>query len=68
MTPIEIIVIIFCVTVVVLVFGSWLYKKIKHLPTGDCAECHKQMKNAVKRMKKANKKKKRQELKKQNKE
>lgn len=37
----EISVIAFCVLVVGGVFGSYLYKKIKHLPTGECAECAK---------------------------
>ena len=39
MEAIEIIVIIACLAIVSGVFGTWLYKKIKHKPTGDCASC-----------------------------
>lgn len=41
MQPIEIIVIIFSVLVVSLVLGSYIYKKIKGIPTNtECANCH----------------------------
>lgn len=39
MTPIEIIVIIACVLIVGGVLGNYIYRKIKHLPTGECACC-----------------------------
>ncbi|CDE15372.1 unknown [Clostridium sp. CAG:288] len=39
MQPIEIIVIIASVAIVGGVFGTWLYKKVTHKPTGDCACC-----------------------------
>ncbi len=35
----EIIVIIACLAIVGGVFGTWLYKKVKHKPTGDCSSC-----------------------------
>jgi len=35
----EILVILVCIVIVGGVFGTWLYKKIKHKPTGDCASC-----------------------------
>ena len=40
MKPIEIIVIIASVAIVGGVFGTWLYKKVTHKPTGDCACCN----------------------------
>lgn len=40
MGPIEIIVIAFTTLFVVSVIGTYVYKKVKHLPTGGCAECH----------------------------
>ena len=39
MQPIEIIVIIASVLIVVLVFGSAIYKKIKGIPSDSCGEC-----------------------------
>ena len=39
MQLIEILVIIFAVTVVSLVLGNYIYKKVKHIPTGECANC-----------------------------
>ena len=41
MEPIEIIVIISCVLIVGGVIGSYIYKKVKKLPTGSCAGCKK---------------------------
>ena len=40
MKPIEIIVIIVSVLIVTSVIGSYIYKRIKHMPTGDCACCN----------------------------
>ncbi len=51
MQPIEIIVIILCVLIVGGVLGSYIYKKIKHLPTGDCANCKANMQRAMKKFK-----------------
>lgn len=45
MDIIGIIVIIFCVLVVGGVVVNHFYRKIKHLPTGDCACCSKKGKN-----------------------
>ncbi|MDD4103728.1 MAG: hypothetical protein PHU89_01800 [Bacilli bacterium] len=39
MAVIEIVVIIVCVAIVGGVFGTWVYKKTKGLPTGDCESC-----------------------------
>ncbi len=39
MEPIEIIVIITCVLIVGGVFGTYLYKKSTHQPTGECSYC-----------------------------
>ena len=39
MEPIEIIVIIVCVLIVGGVLGSYIYRKITHKPTGECAYC-----------------------------
>ena len=39
MGPIEIIVIIGVVAIVSLVVGRYVYKRVKHLPTGECACC-----------------------------
>jgi len=41
MHPIEIIVIICCVLIVGGVLGNYIYRKIKHLPTGECSSCKK---------------------------
>ena len=39
MTLLEILVIIFSISFVLLILGRYIYKKIKHLPTGECANC-----------------------------
>jgi hypothetical protein len=41
MEPIEIIVIIACVLIVGGVLGNYIYRKVKKLPTGECASCRK---------------------------
>lgn len=41
MEPIEIIVIISCVLIVGGVLANYIYKKVKKLPTGQCASCKK---------------------------
>ncbi|MBQ9520811.1 MAG: hypothetical protein IJR67_04960 [Acholeplasmatales bacterium] len=41
MQPIEIITIIFVVVVLGLIFGVGIYKRIKHIPSDDCACKHK---------------------------
>ena len=41
MEPIEIIVIIACVLIVGGVIGNYIYRKVKKLPTGECASCRK---------------------------
>lgn len=40
MGPIEILVITFAVVFVASVVGTYIYKKVKRLPTGGCSECH----------------------------
>ena len=44
MQAIEIIVIIAVALIFIAVIGSFIYKKIHHLPTGECADCSKRMK------------------------
>jgi len=39
MSIIEILVVIFCVLVVVSNIGVFVYRKYKHLPTGECKYC-----------------------------
>lgn len=39
MEPIEIIVIIAAAAIVLSVIGTYIYKKVKRLPTGECASC-----------------------------
>ena len=41
MEPIEIIVMIACILIVGGVIGNYIYKKVKKLPTGECASCRK---------------------------
>ncbi len=40
MKPIEIIVMVGAILVVLLVIGTYIYKRYKGLPTGECAYCH----------------------------
>lgn len=39
MTPLEITVIVLTVLFLGSVIGTYIYKKVKHLPTGECASC-----------------------------
>lgn len=41
MEPIEIIVIISCILIVGGVLANYIYKKVRKLPTGQCASCKK---------------------------
>lgn len=52
MTLFEIIVIIVCTSIVLAVFLNWLIRKIKGLPTGDCAMCSSGSKKLYKQYKK----------------
>lgn len=58
MEPIEIIVIIAASALVLSVIGTYIYKKIKRLPTGECASCstkgNKMLKEYNKKYKKKN--------------
>ena len=45
---IEVLVIAITVIFFGLLIGSYIYKKIHHLPTGDCACCHKSKKQLLK--------------------
>ena len=47
MKPIEIIVIILCVLIVGGVIGKYIYRKVKKLPSNECASCSKKMKRAL---------------------
>jgi len=57
MELIEIIVITISVLVVASVVGIWIYKKVKHKPTGECACCQANMKKTIKKMRREMKKK-----------
>ncbi len=41
MTLLEIIVIVCCILIVGGVLGNYIYRKIKHLPIGECSCCKK---------------------------
>lgn len=45
---IEILVIAFVALFLAFVLGRYVYKKIKHLPTGECECCHKSKKQLLK--------------------
>lgn len=45
---IEILVVIAVIAFIGFLVGRYIYKKIHHLPTGDCAYCHKGSKELVK--------------------
>ena len=49
---IEILVLALAVSFVLLILGIYIYKKMKHIPTGDCACCHKSKKQLLKEYKK----------------
>lgn len=51
MQSIEIIVMILAVAIVASVLGRWIYKKMHHKPTGECACCQARMKKAFKKIK-----------------
>lgn len=53
---IEILVIILAVSFVLAVLGRYIYKKIHHLPTGECECCHKGTKELLKEYHKYNSK------------
>lgn len=52
MSTIEVIVIICSISIVLAVFGNWIYRKIKGLPTGECAMCSGNSKKLIKEYKK----------------
>lgn len=52
MELIEIVVIVLAVSFVLLIIGIHFYKKIKGLPTGECAECAKGSKKLLKKYRK----------------
>ena len=52
MEPIEIVVIIAAVAIVGGVIGRYIYKKYKHLPTGECARSRARMKRFFKQIEK----------------
>lgn len=49
---IEIIVIIACIAIVGGVLGTYIYKRVKGIPTGECVECRKGTKKLLKEYKK----------------
>ncbi|MGM9873697.1 MAG: hypothetical protein ACI31G_02090 [Bacilli bacterium] len=46
---IEILILVIATIFVVYIFGSLIYKKTKHLPTGECEMCHKSTKKLLKK-------------------
>ena len=52
MQPIEIIVIVITAIIVASIIGNYIYRKIRHLPTGECAYCSKKGNNLLKRYRK----------------
>jgi len=48
MKPIEIITIVITSILVLAIIGKYIYRKIKKLPTGECACCAKNKNNLVK--------------------
>ena len=48
MKPIEIVVIIMCILIVGGVIFKAIYRKVKKIPSADCACCAKKMKRAMK--------------------
>ena len=45
---IEILVVALVVTFLAVVLGRYIYKKVHHLPTGECESCHKSTKQLLK--------------------
>ena len=52
----EIIVAVICICFVGFLIGRYIYKRVHHLPTGDCACCHKSKKQLLKEYHKLNNK------------
>ena len=52
MQPIEIIVIAAAILIVSSVIGVYVYKKMNHIPTGECSCCSKNNKNMFNKLKK----------------
>lgn len=52
MTLIEIIVIIATLTFVLGYIGTYIYKRMHNIPTGDCSVCKKRMNKMVKKLQK----------------
>ena len=44
----EILVLVLAVLFVAAILGTYIYKRIHHIPTGDCAECRKGSKKLLK--------------------
>ena len=52
MHPLERITIIACILIVGGVFGNYIYRKLKKLPTGECTYCSHKNNNLVKEFRK----------------
>ena len=48
----EIMIIIISIIFVLFIVGQYIYKRIKHYPTGECAQCHTSIRTFVKKYKK----------------
>ena len=45
---IEVLVLIAAISFVMLILGRYIYKKVHHMPTGECAYCHSKSKKMLK--------------------
>ena len=49
MTPADIVILVVVIAIVLAVVGTYIYKKSKGLPTGECSCCSSNMKKSVKK-------------------
>ena len=49
----EVLVIVVVLSFFAAIIGAYIYKKVHHLPTGDCACCHNKVKKLLKEYRKA---------------
>ena len=56
MEPIDIVILVLAILIVGYVIGKYIYKKIKKMPTGECAYCAIKSEKTIKKIRKALKK------------
>ncbi len=49
MTPADIVILVVVAAVVLAIVGTYIYKRVKGLPTGECSCCSSRMKKSVKK-------------------